>query len=216
MSISVVIATYGDRKWNELALRRARASAMEQSGDHNDQVICHHYHNETLSQARNFAAKQATRDWLIFLDGDDELEPGYLEAMMASPGDLVYPSVRYVPSTDTPEPIVIPWKPLVTGNHMVIGTMMRRIDFFRVGGFSEYPAYEDWQLFLKLTYAGAERRLAEKAIYRAHVNPTGRNYVPNAVELFHRILAEFWDWCQEFDGGKSKVPEFKDFLKKFD
>jgi glycosyltransferase involved in cell wall biosynthesis len=35
--------------------------------------------NSGVSAARNFAVAQATADWLVFLDDDDQLAPGYLQ-----------------------------------------------------------------------------------------------------------------------------------------
>ena len=89
MDATVIVATHGDPKWITLARERAIPSAEKQG------VAVLHYHGESLSEARNFAASQVDTEWLCFLDADDELAPGYFEAMDKATGDLRAPSVCY-------------------------------------------------------------------------------------------------------------------------
>ena len=81
MNVSICIATFGDERWRDLAMSRAYPSALEQDAP---EIIVVHQPVGTLASARNAAAAQAHGDWLCFLDADDELASGYLDAMMAA------------------------------------------------------------------------------------------------------------------------------------
>lgn len=186
--ISVVIGTFGDRdKWGALAERRAAVSATRQSRPAEG---VYHCHGDTLHEARNQAAEWAAGEWLAFLDADDELDVGYVEAMAAAteqagPGDwLLQPAtLGVVDGHDDPFPVVIPPKPLIEGNYLIIGTLIRRDQFLRLGGFREWPIYEDWDLMLRAWLDGAEVLTVPEAIYRVHVTPGSRNQADRAVQL---------------------------------
>jgi glycosyltransferase involved in cell wall biosynthesis len=198
-TVSVVIGTFGDRDfWCHLA-RRAFASAEAQDPKPAEITMVH---EESLSLARNRGARLSSGDWLCFLDADDELEPGYIAEMLKAEGDLRYPSVRYIPwdSSKPPEsytPTQMTVRPLLTGNYMVIGTLVRREQFLRVGGFDEWPAYEDWALWIKCWIDGAKAMPAEKAVYRAYRRPDGRNVVKNPAVIFYQIKNAYLGLAKE-------------------
>lgn len=172
MSISILIATYGDLSWERRA-RRAVRSASSQDVE----VLAEHSPDATLAQARNALAAKADSEWIVFLDGDDELAPGYIEAMKAEllPGRLLAPSVQYVIRGRRAAPKFWPEVSLKHGNWLVIGTAMERDLFHRVGGFRERDAYEDWELFARAWAAGAEIVKVPDAIYIAHQTNGSRN-----------------------------------------
>ena len=174
MSITVVIGTYGDfASWSALA-GRALASLERQTRRPADVL---HVHADSLAQARNAGAEAARTEWLCFLDADDELDPGYVAAMLAAEGDLRYPRVVYV-EAGRPEPPPRELGPfdLREQNYLVVGTLVRREQFLRVGGFdARLPMYEDWDLWLRCVRDGARVELCHEAIYRAHVRPRSRN-----------------------------------------
>lgn len=164
MNVSVVIATCGGEAWHELAWARAYPSVSAFG------AIVEHYPDLTVSQARNAGAEYAAANnpdiadgdrWLLFLDADDELESGYLEAMQdaldRNPSGiweddehyeelwvtppLLAPAVRYVRARNghlSSSPAAIPnagkW-PRV--NECVIGTLVRADLFQHVGGFRD-------------------------------------------------------------------------------
>lgn len=194
--ISVIIATFGNKQWMERS-DRAFDSAQNQTQPALD---IRRVHGETLAAARNEGAKLARGEWLIFLDADDELDPGYIEAMTKAVESTMhrsdYRTFLYQPATlgivdgvPDPEPVLIPQRPLNEGNFMVIGTMMSRRIFDEVGGFEEWDAFEDWDLFCRCHNAGAGFYPVPEAIYRVHVNPKGRNNVDrrSARKLFKEI-----------------------------
>lgn len=178
MDVTVAVATYGDQNWSELALSRAVPSA-EALG-----VPVVHYHGDTLHGARNAALDMVDSEWVCHLDADDELEPGYFDAMGHGTADVRAPSVVYVVDGD-PKP---PWMPRVSGhmhrcrpqcltegNWLVVGSVARTQLLRDVGGWRDFDWSEDWDLWLRCYLAGASIEAVRSAIYRAHARPDSRN-----------------------------------------
>lgn len=175
MDVTVLVATFGADHWRTTA-ERAIASAEPQA-------TTIHVHGDTLHQARNEAAVMARTEWLCFLDGDDELEPGYFDAMATGTADLRGPSVRYVHQGRRTSPVKVwPEQDLRDGNHLVIGTLVRRDLFIEVGGFYDWPMYEDWCLWQRCHRDGATVETIPAAVYRAHVRNRSRNRAPGRAE----------------------------------
>lgn len=188
MDVTVVVGTFGDDKWINMARKRAIPSGEAQAPTV-------HVHLDTLARARNAGAEMADTEWLCFLDADDEIEPGYFDAMAAGTADLRAPLVRYVVGRRVPPPSnLVPdgWTPdyLRDGNVLVIGTLIRRDLFLHVGGFKEWPLYEDWCLWQRCWLAGATFEVIDDAVYRAHVRYQSRNRAPGRDErerIHHEI-----------------------------
>ena len=177
MDVSVCIATFGDPKWMNLASERAAPSAKTQT--HQPREV-HLVHGRTLHEARNAVAEESAGEWLCFLDADDELDPGYLEAMAAAHADapdagLYAPAVVYVVGGKAAPAKLWPPQPLRTGNFLVIGTLVRRSMFLAVGGFRDWPIYADWCLWQRCERAGATWHLVPDAHYIAHVHSLSRD-----------------------------------------
>lgn len=195
--IGVCIATYGDRsRWAPLA-ERALASVDRQT---TRASFCRWYHGPNLHEARNRAASDVLNDvtrlagvrtdWLCFLDADDTLDPGYLEAMARAVDGvdhdaLIQPSTLgvYPDGREDPEPVLIPSKPLLDGNYMVIGTLIRTEQFQRLGGFRDWPCYEDWELWIRAWRDGAQLLACPEAVYRVGVNEVSRNNCSRDLQI---------------------------------
>lgn len=139
-------------------------------------------HGPDLQIARNTTAAAARSTWLCFLDADDELDEHYLEAMTTAIADgdtnrLLQPATLgvYPDGREDPEPVLLPPKPLLEGNYLIIGTVVSAELFRRVGGFHDWPIWEDWDLWLRCWRAGAAVQPVPEAVYRVHVNANGRN-----------------------------------------
>lgn len=178
--ISVVITTYGEEYWRELAAQRAYPSAKAQEPA---QIVLHHAPDLAIGPARNKAAQRASQPWLLFLDADDELEPGYIKTMQAAvnttpraANKLFQPSVRYVRKHRPQSATLIPQKDLRHDNYLVIGTLVSAQMFRNVGGFSDYPhGFEDWSLWAKCWKAGATVVPVPGAVYVAHINARSKH-----------------------------------------
>lgn len=183
MDITVAVATFGDESWVHLA-QRAIASARDQF------VPVIHVHGETLAAARNAALEQVTTEWVVHLDADDEVEPGYFDALAAGTADVRAPAVRYVRAGRDQAPYVprvaghrhaCDASCLRSGNWLVVGSALRAALARDVGGWHEWPLYEDWDLFLRCYLAGASFEALPDAVYRAHVRSDSRNRDPSRV-----------------------------------
>ena len=177
MTISVIIATYGADEWCVMAEERAlRIHRRRRRPRHC--ITTPRRHPRHQPQQRSQVS--ATGDWLLFLDADDELAPGYVGAMRRAleqhqhDGQVLFtPAVQYIrkgrPGTPGFNDRGIS---LRDDNWLVIGTMIHRDLFNEVGGFDDYPhGFEDWALWSKCFRAGATIVKVPDAVYRAHVNP---------------------------------------------
>ncbi len=210
VNVTILICTYGEEAWSELAWSRAYPSAVEQGAL---EVLVWHEHDGSLSSSRNEAAASARGDWLCFLDADDELAPGYLDAMrakmrfwnLARPGDLrvnpllLVPAVQYVQdgSSRAPSPPLIPaWeRSLLDLNCAVIGTLIPRYLFRELSGFRELLSLEDWDVFLRAVKSGARMVPVRDGIYRAFTGTAGRNTDQSPYEQLRREHGPGFDWA---------------------
>ena len=188
MDLTVIIATYGSPVWRDLALDRAAPSARNQA-----QTIIHHDPGRSIAKARNHAAAKATTRWLCFLDADDELAPRYVEAMHKSGGDLRAPAVTWIDNGRETPPRILDDRHIEQMNPCVVGTLIRRDLFTALGGFREWPAWEDWALFLTAARRGAKIEHVPGAVYRAYVRKGSRNRtVADSRRLHAQIRRESW------------------------
>ncbi|MEJ6006642.1 glycosyltransferase family A protein [Paucibacter sp. AS339] len=202
-SISVVIATFGAEEWRKKAKIAAR-SVLAQSLQPKDLQLIH---GATLCAARNEAAKNAQGEWLLFLDADDSLAPGYLAAMQQAIrlygglDCLLQPSTSFVVNgSPKAPPAPLPPYPILEQNYLIVATLVRRDKFLQVGGFRELDMFEDWDLWLRCLVSGSQVRVVPDAVYEVTFNPKGRN--KTSVELNNRITYELRAkyWPQVYGG----------------
>lgn len=194
-TVAVIVATFGDEAyWNRLAAR-ALASVVAQTRQP-DALI--RIHGGSLHQARNDGVMQADCDFIVVLDADDELDPGYVAAMFASPGeDIRVPFIQrfHAGVGGTVGCLKPPGDSFYQRNHAPIGAMIRRDWFVRVGGFDDWPIYEDWALWMKLEKAGCHWSMVPDAVYRIHYRRGSRNdNVSLRAPTLARIRAAIDTW----------------------
>lgn len=194
LDVTVVVATFGDEAWANLARLRAIPSAEK----HRVPVV--HSHADTLHGARNLGLEDVRTPWVCFLDADDQLDPRYFDRMAEGTADVRAPAVRYVVQGIPQRPYV----PRVCGHHhacsaeclpfgnwVVIGAAARTDLVREAGGFRDFPWSEDWDLWLRCHLAGATFEAIPNAVYRAYVRPDSRNRGPDrAAKLAaHQAIA---------------------------
>jgi glycosyltransferase involved in cell wall biosynthesis len=184
MKVSILIATYGDDAWRELARSRAFPSADAQGAE---EVLVFHDPEGSIASVRNEIAAQAKGDWLCVLDADDELAPSYLGAMAnalhrereySRDELLLTPSVQKIRKGRPSKPDFYPEVDLERANWLIIGTLVSRTLLEQAGGFPDYPhGFEDWGLWYKCHRLGARVVRVPKAVYIQHVNPESKHRV---------------------------------------
>jgi glycosyltransferase involved in cell wall biosynthesis len=192
VSITVVIPTFGEEVWLEYA-QRAIASARSQAP-----VI--HVHGEDLADARNKCLDKVETEFVVHLDADDVLLPGYVNAMLRGSADVRVPMVRNMHNNyRRPYNLSVSGhhhrcQPdcLVDGNYIVVGAAVRTSLVRAVGGWWDEPLYEDWSLWLRCQRAGGTFEYVPGAVYGFHKRRDSRNHCGPAYEereLWHqRIL----------------------------
>lgn len=178
MDVTILVSTFGERHWQLLARQRAIPSAERFD------VPVVHVHGESLHEARNEAVARAETEWVCHLDADDQLEDGYFDAAAVSDADLRVPAVRYITKRSPPAaymPAVYGHNHfcepecLREGNWLVVGTVARKELIESVGGWRDWPVYEDYDLWVRCWLAGATIEAVPGAVYRAHVRNDSRN-----------------------------------------
>ncbi len=180
-SASVLVCTFGSAEWEA----RGREALKSAEGQGAREAFALHHDDGTLAGVRNAAAWAATGDALVYLDADDALGDGYLDAMRAAhearddretwTRRLLVPSVQYVQNGECIGEPAIPnrgrWPEL---SECVIGTLIPRNLFLEVGGFREalddgtpLTSCEDYDAFLRLYDAGARLVYVPDAVYCA-------------------------------------------------
>lgn len=193
MEVTIVVATFGDPHWKAKALEQAIPSASAQP--HSDVLAIH---ADSLAVARNIGAARAQTEWLCYLDADDELAVGYIDAMLATGGDLRAPELHLIHADGVVDVPDLAGRDIAVTNPCCIGTLVRRQMMLDVGGFWGERAWEDWSLFRRCWLAGATITHVADAVYRSFVDPAGRNSTVAEPRLLHRqIVRSHQRWLAE-------------------
>jgi glycosyltransferase involved in cell wall biosynthesis len=171
VKLTVIIATYGDETWRQMAIDEALPTAAPEA----DEVLL--IHGDTLAQARNAGARRAKSEWIVYLDADDELEPGFHDGIEKGEGDIRVPAYRQCNENRNPRLVTPQPTDLTTTNWVIIGAAHRRSLALKIGGFLEWPVNEDWCYWQRCWKAGAEFVVHAEAIYRIHGRLGSRNRV---------------------------------------
>lgn len=189
MEVTLIVATFGDSEW----MVRGREAGVRAKKYGADEVIT--VHGLTLAAARNSGAELAKGDWLCFLDADDELAPGYFDAMRAveNPKDkLLAPRLKL-----NDKEIDLTARDIDVMNPCCIGTLVSKEDFFSAGKFWDEPAWEDWSLFRRCHLLGCRVVHVPGAVYLANSSPDGRNSTVENPQELHEMIIDSHIWWLE-------------------
>lgn len=117
-----------------------------------------HTDNHGLSAARNTGAAHSDGEYLIFLDGDDRIAPGYIaECVAALQSDrrikVAAPQMQCFGIHQEIWPVVYEnYAQLLINNPLYATAAMRRSDFDAIGGYDEgmRKGFEDWEFWIRL------------------------------------------------------------------
>lgn len=184
MDVTIVVGTFGHRRWIDLAHERAIPSAVRQ------EVPVIFRHEDTLADARNEAIRAARTDWVIVLDADDELGEGYVQALSAGTADIRVPALIEVYPDGSLEEVPLAGRDIEQTNPIPVSAMARRDQILAAGGFKPWQAWEDWALWLTLVRRGATYEHIPWAKLYAHVMPGSRNRSVQDPARLHAAIRE--------------------------
>jgi hypothetical protein len=212
VEVSILIGTWGKQHWADLAQQRALPSAQREPAE----VLIEHVPDGCRHEVRNGLAEKASKEWLVFLDADDELRQGYVagfehalaQATVNGRRYLLSPSVSYsVPGGPIKQPKTLPKTDdlLLTGNCIVLGSGVQRDLFLEVGGFLDWNCrtgneFDDWDLWIRCVKAGAKIVQAHRAVYVAWLENTSE----------HRKAQAYTKLRWQYEIGMTHDPEYYD------
>jgi glycosyltransferase involved in cell wall biosynthesis/GT2 family glycosyltransferase len=140
--------------------------------------VVRHETNRGLPAARNTGMRQARGRFFVPLDSDDEVEPTYLEEMIAAleanpRAAYAHCYARLYQDIDAIW-ITRPFNPYwqLLGNGVIGCVLLRRDAYEQVGGYDESMTLgnEDWEMWLRLMEAGWDQVLVPRVLfdYRKH------------------------------------------------
>lgn len=109
---------------------------------------------------RNGLVRRSLAEWIVFLDDDDLLDPGFVELhlrhALSHSADVVYSLCRYPENSERRPPITgFDAVRLRRGNYIPVTALVRRSMFNKTAGFNPSARFEDHRLWLDMLDSGA-------------------------------------------------------------
>jgi GT2 family glycosyltransferase len=132
--------------------------------------------------ARMVASSMGCAPYMLFVDGDDFLDPKFLlrsfRTLSISQADVAYPKIAIVteagaaPHGAVNQPDQFDARMLLQTNYIPVTSLIRRAAFTEVGGFDRdfVDGFEDWALWVSMVSAGCKFVPEPQAVlyYRHH------------------------------------------------
>ena len=167
MSVTVIIATTAQRE----TLPAAVKSVLAQTLGGNSVELRIDSTPGGPGTARNRAAREATTEWLAFLDDDETWEPDYLKVVTAQDADVVV--TNYIGRGGIEMRRTDMERMLRNGESLTVGSglAVRREAFVAVGGFDERLRTSDvYDLTLRLLRDGYRVKHVTQPLFRRNVS----------------------------------------------
>src|ERR1041385_1015897 len=140
-----------------------------------------HQENKGLSGARNRGALEARGDFLLYLDSDDILEPGFCEKLalklLLSP-ELAFGYSGVIHFGDVNGTVITEFdiEHLKRENYIAFTTLIRRYVYLRLGGMDEsmHDNFEDYDFWLRLVEQGYLGGLVPEPLFRYRRHGAGK------------------------------------------
>lgn len=193
--VTIVVPTCGSDFW--LHMGNQAAEKAETLGV---PVLRVHIPAGTVSQARNAGLYGVKTKYVVFLDADDDLDSKYFDGVKLT-ADVTATAIQYSEAIGPQVPRVwlhenqgyLPHDGpcvgdcLPDGNYIHIGAFINVKAALAVGGFREYPVYEDWALYLAMQQNGATFDTHYASVYMANAREN-ENHRNKAIPLAERNL----------------------------
>lgn len=173
---------------------------MEKKSDFPIPVLVHYQKNGGVSAARNAGIKNTQSSMVLVLDGDDKLEPDYIESV----GKLLHDNPSMVAASSwmhtfgVLDALVCPAGgnivPFLSNNCCPATHILRRENFEQCGGYDESmrSGFEDWDFFLSMleTLPEACIGIVEKPLINYCTAPASSNIksMNKRLELMRYII----------------------------
>ncbi len=161
--------------------------------------------NRGAASARNAGITEARGELIAFVDADDVWLPGYLTAQIdfldKNGLDMVYtdctlfgqtPRPGFDMRVNNPAEGMITRKLLIAGKCHILpsGTVVKKASLVSVGMFDEtVPTAEDFDLFMRMIFAGAKIGYQRKCLFRYRVWPASES-----ADMMHRFNRNIFIW----------------------
>lgn len=159
---------------------------------------------------RNYGLSLVKTRWVIFLDQDDEYEPGSIDVMRSAVSrktEYAYGDTDYPLQSETHQPGA--WHPDINVEQFgvrygILWNTANKVTFWQPDDWSGYP-YNDWDLVLQLEKAGVQGVYVGQKTLRRWKKPTGMMSQLTAEERqkAFAVLAERWGWKGSTIGRKA-------------
>lgn len=186
--------------------------------------------NGGIGQTRNYAAREATGDYLIFVDADNVPVPTMISslvtAILTSGADCVTGQyIGYPPdnlTSPTPDQAKVWYMPV--GQALECGTIdnvfgdanciIRKDVYWAIGGFTEDRGLscEDWELFARLGVRGYRQEMIPVALQNYGITAEGASRTTSAYDNRLRALRPYFevmpDWQRRLTRDAAVAAQF--------
>lgn len=203
-----------------------------------DPRISYHYKtNGGLADARNYGIAKSKGDFILPIDADDKIAPGYLEKAIAffenQEVKVVYCEAEYFGTKsgrwDLPD---FSLEQLAKGNMIFCTALFRKQDWQKVGGYNVNMKYgwEDWDFWISLLKNGGKAVKLNEVLFYYRVKEQSMivnmglkrrqamwmQIYLNQPDFFDRYLSEPVEIILDYDTLKKKNEQLKRYINSLE